>query len=166
MSADQGYAAKHVYQELERRAVCAYIPPQPTMLPPQGLERPLTEAEREALAARARCKTAEGIQAHKRRMADAEGIASEAKLEHALGRARCRGTPLVHIQLLLGCAAINLKRLATTLPEAAAGIAAATAAEAAAVTPGDANPSGRTARKSPTPHHASGAVWTVTLCLN
>jgi hypothetical protein len=68
-------------------------------------------------------------------MADAEGVISELKLRHGLDRARCRGTPLFHIQLLLGCAAINLKRLAThLLPEAANAAAAAPAVTAAAST--------------------------------
>jgi hypothetical protein len=43
-----------------------------------------------------RCTASEaGIWAHKRRMADAEGVISELKLRHGLDRARCRrGTPL------------------------------------------------------------------------
>jgi len=53
-----------------------------------------------------------GVWAHKRRMADAEGAVAELKDCHALDRARCRGTPLFHVQLLLGCTALNLKRLA------------------------------------------------------
>jgi len=93
------------------------------MLPPPDL-RPRTEAEREAQAARARCKSELGIRAHRRRMADAEGVIGELKLQHALGRARCRGTPLFHIQLLVGCAAINLKRLTRHAPEAANGVSA------------------------------------------
>jgi transposase len=129
VGADQGYAAERIYKDTRRRGLVAYIPPQRTMLPPAG--QPRTEAEREAQAARARCKTEAGIAAHKRRMADAEGVISELKLRHSLARARCRGTPLFHVQLLLGCAAINLKRLAKHAPEAAKGTAAAPASATA-----------------------------------
>src|SRR5207244_215840 len=113
-------------KDARRRRLAAYIPPQKTMLPPAGRE-PRTAAEREALAARTRCKSDAGIWAHRRRMADAEGVISELKLRHGLARARCRGTPLFHVQLLLGCAAINLKRLAKHAPEAANAAAAAPA---------------------------------------
>jgi transposase len=134
VAADQGYAAERVYTDARRRRLVAYIPPQRTMLPPAATA-PRTEAEREAQAARARCKTEAGIWAYKRRMADAEGVIGELKLQHGLGRARCRGTPLFHVQLLLGCAAINLKRLAKHAPHAASGVAAARpAAEATATT--------------------------------
>ncbi len=92
------------------------------MLPKAG-EEATTEAQRQALAARARCKTGRGILAHKRRMADAEGVVGELKNQHALDRVRCRGTPLFHVQLLLACAALNCTRLADHAPEAASGIA-------------------------------------------
>jgi hypothetical protein len=46
-------------------------------------------------------------------MADAEGVVGELKNRHGLDRARSRGTPLFHVQLLLGCSALNMKRLAT-----------------------------------------------------
>jgi transposase len=131
VGADQGYAAERVYKDARRRHLVAYIPPQRTMLPPAGLD-PRTQAETEAQAARERCKTEAGVLAHKRRMADAEGVIGELKLQHGLARARCRGTPLFHVQLLLGCAAINLKRLATHLPQPASGAAAAPAARATA----------------------------------
>ena len=62
--------------------------------------------------------------AHKRRMADAEGVVSELKTQQTMARARCRGTPLFHVQLLLDCAAVNLKRLAAHAGEAASGEAA------------------------------------------
>src|SRR5439155_18027205 len=92
VGADQGYAAERVGKDARRRRLTAYIPPQRTMLPPADGE-PRTEAEREALAARRRCKSEAGVWAHKRRMADAEGVIGELKLLHTLGRARCRGTP-------------------------------------------------------------------------
>ena len=66
-------------------------------------------------------------------MADAEGVIGELKTQHGLDRARCRGTPLFHVQLLVGCAALNLKRLATHAGEAAEG-RAAQPAEGQAVT--------------------------------
>lgn len=39
---------------------------------------------------------------------DGEGVIAELKNLHGLDRVRCRGTPSFHVQLLLGCAAINL----------------------------------------------------------
>lgn len=162
VGADQGYAAQRVYEETRRRRLVAYIPPQRTMLPPAGLA-PRTQAEAEAQAARARCKTEAGIVAHKRRMADSEGVISELKLRHALDRARCRGTPLFHVQLLLGCTAINLKRLARHAPQAASGAAAGPAAGAVAA------PAHKLAA---TPAYSAGSRvaltvrWTVATCLN
>ena len=165
VGADQGYAAERIWKDARRRRLDAYIPPQKTMLPPAGCE-PRTGAEREALAARARCKSEAGIRAHRRRMADAEGVISELKLRHSLARARCRGTPLFHVQLLLGCAAINLKRLATHAPEAASAAAAAPAAETATVaTPATAQPSHRSTAPTAIPLLHS-ATWAVALCLN
>jgi transposase len=162
VGADQGYAAQRVYEETRRRRLVAYIPPQRTMLPPVGLA-PRTQAEAEAQAARERCKTHAGIAAHKRRMADSEGLISELKLRHALDRARCRGTPLFHLQLLLGCTAINLKRLAGHAPQAQSAAAAAPAAAAIA------DPA---AKLAPAPAHTTAPPsvltprWTVAICLN
>ena len=124
VGADSGFAAERVWQGVERRGLVAYIPPQPTMLPKAG-EEATTEAQRQALAARARCKSERGILAHKSRMADAEGVIGELKNQHRLDRIRCRGTPLFHLQLLLGCTALNCKRLADHVPEAANGVAGA-----------------------------------------
>src|SRR6266571_4961977 len=124
VAADSGFAAERVWRGVERRGLVAYIPPQPTMLPKAG-EDATTEAQRQALAARARCKSERGILAHKRRMADAEGVIGELKNQHGLERVRCRGTPLFHVQLPLGCTALNYKRLADHVPDAASGIAAA-----------------------------------------
>jgi transposase len=164
VGADQGYAAERVWADARGRRLVAYIPPQKTMLAPAGRE-PRTGAEREALAARKRCKSEAGIWAHKCRMADAEGVISELKLRHGLARARCRGTPLFHLQLLLGCAAINLKRLATHAPQAADGVAAVpaqqqTTAGAVAYTREPVPPTASTSRT------LLPQLWTIDLCLN
>ncbi len=87
-------------------------------MPPKDGE-PRSEAQREALAAHERCKSELGVRAHKQRMADAEGVIGELKNRYALDRVRSRGTPLFHLQLLLGCTALNCKRLADHVPEAA-----------------------------------------------
>jgi hypothetical protein len=165
VGADQGYAAERVWKDARRRGLTAFIPPQRTMLPPPTRE-PRTEAEREAQAARARSKSETGIWAHKRRMADAEGVISELKLRHGLDRARCRGTPLFHVQLLLGCTAINLKRLATHMPASASGAGAAPAATAAApTTASSAHPAPRSTRPASPPSLIS-MPWTIAVCLN
>jgi transposase len=132
VGADSGFAAERVWRAAERRRLTAYIPPRPTMLPKPG-EEAKTEPQRQALAARERCKSPAGVEAHRQRMADAEGVIAELKSQHGLTRARCRGTPLFHLQLVLGCTAVNLKRLATHVPEAANGVAASAAAKAVAV---------------------------------
>jgi transposase len=123
VGADQGFAAERVWRGVADAGVTAFVPPQRTMLPAHDGE-PKTDAQRAAQAARERCKTDAGLWAHKRRMADAEGAVAELKNEHGLDRARCRGTPLFHVQLLLGCTALNLKRLASHVGEAASGAAA------------------------------------------
>jgi len=165
VGADQGYAAERVYKDARRRRLVAYIPPQRTMLPPPDL-KPRTEAEREAQAARARCKSEPGIRAQRRRMADAEGVIGELKLQHALGRARCRGTPLVHIQLLVGCAAINLKRLTRHVPEAANGVSALPlSGRAASIPVGSAEQQAPRFSSAPI-RLAATTAWSVRLCLN
>jgi transposase len=166
VGADQGYAAERVYRDAARRRLAAYIPPQATMLPPSG-GPPRTGAEREAQAARERCKSAAGIWAYARRMADAEGVIGELKLRHGLGRARCRGTPLFHAQLLLGCAALNLKRLATHAPALASGAGAGPRASVAAAMAADA-PAAPAAPASTRPSRALAIpmTWTIALCLN
>jgi Transposase DDE domain len=80
--------------------VIALIPPQPNML-----------GHPEGRAAQARCRTPAGRAAQIDRQAHAEGAICELKLRHALARTRCRGTPKLQVQLLLGATAINLKRL-------------------------------------------------------
>jgi transposase len=124
IGADSGFAAERVWRSAEQRGIAAYIPPQPTMLPKAG-EEPTTEAQRQALAARARCKSPAGIEAHRRRMADAEGVIGELKNQGTADRAQRRGTPHYHVQLLLNCSAVNCKRLADHAQQAQSGVAAA-----------------------------------------
>jgi transposase len=162
VGADQGYAAQRVYEDTRGRGLVAYIPPQQTMLPPAG-SAPRTVAEAEAQAARERCKSRAGILAHKRRMADSEGVISELKLQHALARARCRGTPLFHVQLLLGCSAINLKRLAKHAPQAASGLAAQPTEQTAAALAAQATPP---PIGSASPPPVFTIRWKVAICLN
>lgn len=93
IGADAGFAAERVWRAAERSRITAYIPPQPTMLPATGAE-PQTEAQRQALAARSRCKSEAGIEAHRRRMADAEGVIGELKNQGTADRAQRRNIPL------------------------------------------------------------------------
>ncbi len=123
VAADSGFAAERVWRTAEQRRLTAFIPSQPTMLPKAGAEA-TTEPQRQALAARARCKSPAGIEAHRRRMVDAEGAISELKNEGTLARAQRRGTRCFHVQLLLGCTAVNCKRLADHAPQAQSAAAA------------------------------------------
>ena len=152
VGADKGFAAERVLADLERRRVVAFIPPQPNMLPRDGVAH--SEGQRLALEARGRCKSPEGIWAHAHRMADAEGAISEAKLQGTLARARCRGTALFHVQVLVDFAAINCKRLvrhAGVQSGLAAGSAAQRRAPAGTSDPADA---------------AVDGVWLFEICLN
>ena len=124
VGADQGFAAERVWEDAGERQIVAFIPPTKAMLP-RDERGPRTNAQRLALQARARMKTDAGVWAYRQRMADAEGVIAELKNVHGLDRVRCRGTPAFHLQLLLGCAAINLKRLAKHAPVAHEGAAAA-----------------------------------------
>jgi len=124
IGADSGFAAERVWRAAEQRGITAFIPPQPTMLPKAG-EEATTGAQRQALAARARCKSPAGIEAHRRRMADAEGVIGELKNQGTADRAQRHGTPHFHVQLLLNCTAVNCKRLADHAPQAQTRIAAA-----------------------------------------
>ena len=92
-----------------------------------------------------------------------------------MDRARCRGTSLFHVQLLLGCTALNVKRLATR-GAAASGQAAgpatvqAHAEEAAAGTFG-ADQAARTDPADvlidwPSIVPATPVTWTITLSMN
>jgi transposase len=173
VGADQGFAGEQVWKDVAALGVIAYVPPQRTMLPPAG-QPPTTDAKREALAARRRCKTPAGIWAHTRRMCDAEGGVAELKNEHAMDRARCRGTKLFHVQLLLGCAALNVKRLITR-PDAASGQAAGPAtAQAAEEAAGSAIgatgrvPNDRSNARTGSPSSAllTAAAWTISLSMN
>jgi transposase len=110
VGADQGFAGEQVWADVAQRGVIAFVPPQRTMLPAPDA-RPHTSAKTAAVAARERCKTPKGIWAYQRRMCDAEGGVAELKNEHGMHRARCRGTSLFHVQLLLASTALNLKRL-------------------------------------------------------
>ena len=166
VGADQGFAAERVWEDAAERGIVAYIPPQKTRLPREG-RAPRTKAQQLALAARTRAKNEHGLWAYRRRTVDAEGVIAELKNHHALDRARCRGTPTLHVQLLLGCAAINLKRLAAHAPTAQQGVAAApraaTAAPAPRPTRSTTNRQGNNRRPSTDPRHP---LWTVNLCLN
>jgi hypothetical protein len=67
-------------------------------------------------------------------MGDAEGVVGELRHRHGMDHARSRGTPMFHLQLLLGCSALNLKRIAAQAGRAASGAAAGPrTAKAAAV---------------------------------
>lgn len=174
VGADQGFAGEQVWKDVAGLGVIAYVPPQRTMLPAAD-EEPKTDAKREALAARQRCRTPAGIWAHIRRMCDAEGGVAELKNEHGMDRARCRGTSLFHVQLLLGCTALNVKRLASR-GEAASGQAAGPVSAQAAADEGAAEASGadqaalrslaRDFTRRPPIAPAACAAWTITLSMN
>jgi len=164
VGADSGFAAERVWRDVERRGLVAYIPPQPTMLPKEG--EPTSNAQRRAVAARERCKSERGVWAHKQRMADAEGVIGELKNQHALARVRSRGTSLFHVQLLLGCTALNCKRLVDHVPDAASGVAAAPAVAARDLE--TTTPAARAASPA-APDNALAArpsSWSYIVCLN
>jgi transposase len=98
LAADCGYASEASYAALEKRGTVALIPPQP------GAKH------QAAVAARERMRTPLGRDGAVDRQAHAEGAIAELK-RHGGGRARCRGTRLVQLQLLAAATAINLKRL-------------------------------------------------------
>src|SRR3954451_8675985 len=102
IGADSGFAAARVWRAAERRRITAYIPPQPTMLPKVG-EEPATEAQRQALPARSRCKSPAGIEAHRRRMADAEGVIGELKNQGTAARAPPGGEAPLHPPPAVNC---------------------------------------------------------------
>jgi hypothetical protein len=105
-------------------------------------------------------------------MADAEGVIGELKNRHGLDRVRSRGTPLFHVQLLLGCAAINYKRLADRLPEATSGVAGAPQVAPSALQPASAARGIDQGTQSPASHAlgctlaASPSTWNYIVCLN
>ena len=147
LGTDQGYAAERVWNAVAQAGITAYVPPQRTMLPAPG-EEPKTTAQAAATAARERCKTPAGVWSYIQRMGDAEGVVGELKRQHGMDRARSRGTPLFHLQLLLGCSALNLKRIAAHTGQAASGAAA--------------GPRTAKAEQSETGEAASGTLGSVT----
>lgn len=176
LGTDQGYAAERVWNAVAATGITAYVPPQRTMLPAPG-EDPKTSAQAAARAARERCKTPAGVWSYIQRMGDAEGVVGELKHRHGMDRARSRGTPMLHLQLLLGCSALNLKRIAAQAGRAASGAAAgprttkaeaAESGEAASGTLGTL--SWRQINCSGTPERPAGQlavpVWTIMLSLN
>lgn len=164
VGADQGFAAERVWEDAAERQLTTFIPPQPSMLP-RDKRGPRTNAQRLAVRAKQRAKSDTGVWAHRRRMADAEGVIAELKNLHGLDRVRCRGTPGFHVQLLLGCAAVNLKRLAKHVPLAQQGVAAAPAAAAAVLDTPNTGP--RTDQRRAALHLGRNPhPWTVSLCLN
>lgn len=167
IGADKGFCAERVYSDLAKRRISAFIPPPARML---LTDLPTTNSQRLALAARMRIKTAQGLWAHARRMADAEGAIAEVKTQGTLTRARCRGTALFHIQVLIDFAAVNCKRLVRHAGLAASGIAAAPALAAMGA---DGAPKGQPERSSPPAKDAiarylepSSAIWSFDVCLN
>ena len=58
VGADQGFAAERVWVGVAQQGVVAFVPPQRTMLAADG--EPKTDAQRQAQAARERCKTPTG----------------------------------------------------------------------------------------------------------
>jgi transposase len=98
LAADSGYASQQSYATLEALKTTALIAPQPAAKHPA------------AQLARERMHTPIGRDAAFDRQAHAEGAISELK-RHGAGRARCRGTRLLQLQLLAAATAINLKRL-------------------------------------------------------
>jgi transposase len=164
IGADSGFAAERVWRAAEHRGLAAFIPPQPTMLPKAG-EEAATEAQRQALAARARCRSAAGINAHRRRMADAEGVIGELKNQGTAARAQRRGRPHFHVQLLLNCTAVNCKRLADHAQQAQTGIAAAPASTQAQLRVAGGTPADRSGRLAQL-LAANPSVWDYTISLN
>jgi transposase len=98
LTADAGYSSQAAYDALDALKATALIPP------PPGARHAAAEA------ARTRMRTATGRDAAFDRQAHAEGAIAELK-RHGAGRARCRGTRLLQLQLLAAATAINLKRL-------------------------------------------------------
>lgn len=98
LAADSGYASEDSYAALAALKSEALIPPQP------GAKHAAAEQARE------RMRTPAGRDAAFDRQAHAEGAIAELK-RHGVGRARCRGTRLMQLQLLAAATVINLKRL-------------------------------------------------------
>jgi transposase len=108
LAADSGYSSQNAYATLDELRTVALIPPQP------GAKHPAAEQARD------RVRAATGRDAAFDRQAHAEGAIAELK-HHGAGRARCRGTRLVQLQLLAAATAINLKRLLSAADAATGG---------------------------------------------
>ena len=134
--ADAGYASAGTYAMLAERAITGFIPPQPNM-------RHTDHGQ----AARERCKTPNGVGAAIDRITHGEGAIAEMK-RHGAGRARCRGTRKVQIQLLLAATAINLKRLINQRPAAENATAGDDHAQSAALNARNARTGARSPRSS------------------
>jgi len=176
LGTDQGYAAERVWNAVTQAGITAYVPPQRTMLPAHS-ENPKTSAQAAAQAARERCKTPAGVWSYVQRMSDAEGVVGELKRQHGIDRARSRGTPRFHVQLLLGCSALNLKRISAHTGQAASGAAAGPrTAKSETVDAGEAASGvlgsviwqqiGRTPADEPRTSQRTVPIWTITLSLN
>jgi hypothetical protein len=100
----------------------------------------------------------------------AEGAVAELKDRHAPARARRRGTGAFHVQLLLSCTALNLKRLVSRGGKAGAGWAAGPIGLIAAGSPQHHAGRRGTGDRSSTrrsPHQPLGVtVWSFCLSVN
>jgi len=109
-------------------------------------------------------------------MSDAEGVIGELKNRHGLDRVRSRGTPFFHVQLLLGCTALNCKRLADHVPEPASGVAGAPSPARSEAQAGAGGACETDRRRAILPNGAGQAVasaldrspgtWSYVVCLN
>ncbi len=120
LAADSGYASEDSYAALSALKTEALIAPQP------GAKHAAAQRARE------RMRTPVGRDAAFDRQAHAEGAIAELK-RHGAGRARCRGTRLMQLQLLAAATVINLKRLIAHHNGAERGQTGAPAARAAAI---------------------------------
>src|SRR4051794_7867056 len=121
LAADSGYASQDAYATLDALRTVALIPPQP------GAKHTAAEQARE------RMRTPTGRDAAFDRQAHAEGAIAELK-RHGADRARCRGTRLLQLQLLVAATAINLKRLLSAEQAPGGGQTGDPTARAAAIT--------------------------------
>ena len=121
LAADSGYSSQDAYATLDALGTLALIPPQP------GAKHTAAEHARERMC------TPTGRDAAFDRQAHAEGAISELK-RHGADRARCRGTRLLQLQLLVAATVINLKRLLSAHDAAAGGPTGDPTARAAAIT--------------------------------
>ena len=121
VGADQGFAAERVWRGVADAGVTAFVPPSARCCPP-------TMASPDRCAARGPSRP-RALQDPGRGVGPRAGwptlrARSLNSNPSTASTARCRGTPLFHVQLLLGCTALNLKRLASHVGETASGAAA------------------------------------------